>query len=124
MTLSVELLSRTLASASLTGQRIEDVLLALSLLRRIWDHLVFESQIPSRLPFEIVQFLAVSLHQTVAEIETLWNAVKDLASSWDTHAFDAIVDDCFRQYGQPHGVGQQCFPRSLFHRHLLDWIRC
>ena len=65
MPLSVDFLSRSLASASLTGQGIEDILLALSLLRRIWDHLVFESQIPSHLPSDTAQFLGVTLHQTV-----------------------------------------------------------
>ena len=85
---------------------IETALLVLSIFQRLWSHLVFENRIPRDIPEHVEQFLCSALHLSGSdEAKSLWICLSELVSTLDAVPSESMIDNLFREFGQPHKLG-------------------
>jgi hypothetical protein len=107
MTVSLAELASALAAAKLQLS-VEDAVLYLSILKRLWNHIEFEGQLPTYLPANLQEFLRLCLETTTPEaLDMLWETMKGYVPLWEASAgIVTQVDDCFRRLGPQHNLGR------------------
>src|ERR1700761_9145062 len=88
-------------AATLPSQQLQlhAVLLTVSILTRLWNHLLYENngQVPQELPAEVVSFLLVALQTVLAkitadEIHPLWQVLRAQIPTWSSPLLEVPVD--------------------------------
>ena len=116
----------TLAEALLTTQaELQMIVLFVSVIQRLWEHIHFEGRTPYYLPEAIVSFLTFALQTTsTSMIQDLWRILHQDISSWKGPVLQVQMDDLFRQFGQASELDMRLPPVLEHVSHLLKGQKC
>ncbi|KAJ7048561.1 hypothetical protein C8F01DRAFT_52735 [Mycena amicta] len=102
------------ASFSVQHVELHAIILFVSILKRIWEHLLYHNSdnVPTSLPVDVISFLLAALQPMLAniqrgDIEALWTTLAAQIPVWSGSLLEGPADDVFRVHGEQHRLGAE-----------------